>query len=219
MNDSNNSTQVTQLQNPSSNPSMGIKKKILVVDDEPDARELFAELLKTNPNYEVDVASDGNEALEKDEKLKFDLILLDIVMPNLDGVDTLATIKGDAAKYGNPIVIMLTNIGGDIAIQEAIKLGAIGYKLKIDTEPEELLQTVEDAFNGKKISNSTNEAEPPKPEGTMPPTPPTQEQPMPVTPPVTPIPTAPVPPPAAPVPPTPVEPAPENKPEDMPKAA
>lgn len=129
----------------------GVHKKVLIVDDEPDARELFAELLKTNPDYEVEVASDGNEALAQAEKFKFDLILLDIVMPNLDGVDTLATIKGDATKYGSPIVIMLTNIGGDIAIQEAIKLGAIGYKLKIDTEPDELLKTVADALAGKPI--------------------------------------------------------------------
>lgn len=132
----------------------GVKKKILIVDDEPDARELFAELLKTNPDYEVEVASDGNEALTQAEKFKFNLILLDIVMPNLDGVDTLATIKGDTNKYGTPIVIMLTNIGGDIAIQEAIKLGAIGYKLKIDTEPDELLKTVADALAGKPISGA-----------------------------------------------------------------
>ncbi len=123
------------------------KYRILVVDDEPDARELFSELLLTNPAYQVEMASDGKEALKHCEDNRFDLVLLDIVMPNLDGVDTLASIKGDAKKYGNPTVIMLTNIGGDIAIQEAIKLGAIGYKLKIDTEPEELLTTVEQALN------------------------------------------------------------------------
>jgi len=126
-----------------------VKRKILVVDDEQDAKDLFAELLKTNTNYEVETAADGNEALDKCSKNKFDLVLLDIVMPNLDGVDTLSQIKLDPAKYGNPIVIMLTNIGGDIAIQEALKLGAVGYKLKIDTEPDELLETVAKAFETK----------------------------------------------------------------------
>ena len=67
-------------------------------------------------------------------------------MPNLDGVDTLATIKTSPDKYGKPIVIMLTNIGGDLAIQEALKIGAVSYKLKIDTEPEELLRTVDEAL-------------------------------------------------------------------------
>lgn len=157
MDTTSTTTDNTQPQTPvSTAQGSGVKKKILVVDDEPDARELFAELLKTNPDYEVEVASDGNEALSQSEKFKFDLILLDIVMPNLDGVDTLATLKGDTSKYGTPIVIMLTNIGGDIAIQEAIKLGAIGYKLKIDTEPDELLQTVADALSGKPINGAVN---------------------------------------------------------------
>lgn len=139
--------QPQQDQQPDTQPSVPDRSyKILVVDDEPDARELFAELLRTNPAYEVTIAGDGNEALAEAEKTHFDLILLDIVMPNLDGVDTLAAIKGDAKKYGEPVVVMLTNIGGDIAIQEAIKLGAIGYKLKIDTEPEELLQFVDKAL-------------------------------------------------------------------------
>lgn len=134
---------------------VGVKRKILVVDDEQDAKDLFAELLKTNSNYEVETAADGNEALDKCSKNKFDLVLLDIVMPNLDGVDTLSQIKLDPNKYGNPIVIMLTNIGGDIAIQEALKLGAVGYKLKIDTEPDELLETVAKAFDSQTPAQTT----------------------------------------------------------------
>ncbi len=133
------------------------KKKILVVDDEPDAKDLFAELLRTNSGYMVETASDGNEALEKCLASKYDLILLDIVMPNLDGVGTLSELKGNPDKYGDPIVIMLTNIGGDIAIQEALKLGAVGYKLKIDTEPEELMQTVQKALDAKSNNALTSQ--------------------------------------------------------------
>jgi CheY-like chemotaxis protein len=143
--DDQNKTQLTQPA-PTA-PQAAQSFNILVVDDEPDAKELFAELLRTNSAYNVDTAGDGNEALALCEKTKYNLVLLDIVMPNLDGVDTLAALKGDTAKYGTPVVVMLTNIGGDIAIQEAIKLGAIGYKLKIDTEPEELLQFVDKALN------------------------------------------------------------------------
>jgi len=106
----------------------------------------------------VQTASDGHEALDKCAKTKFDLVLLDIVMPNLDGVDTLSQIKLDATKYGNPIVIVLTNIGGDMAIQEALKLGAVGYKLKIDTEPDELLETVAKAFESTSTGAVTTPA-------------------------------------------------------------
>lgn len=133
------------------------KKRILVVDDEPDAKDLFAELLRTNSGYVVDTATDGNEALQKCEANKYDLMLLDIVMPNLDGVGTLSELKSNPAKYGEPVVIMLTNIGGDIAIQEALKLGAVGYKLKIDTEPEELMQTVQKALDAKSSNSLTSQ--------------------------------------------------------------
>lgn len=122
------------------------KFKLMIVDDEADARVLFAELLATNPNYEVEAAADGTEALEKAAKQKFDLILLDIVMPKKDGIETLTEMIADKAKYGEPTVIMLTNIGGDVAIEKALELGAAGYKLKIDTEPEELLKYVEEVL-------------------------------------------------------------------------
>ncbi len=147
MEDKNPSTDTTTKMTPKTNVDPDSPKTtILVVDDEQDARDLFVELFKSANKYNVLSAVDGNDALEKCAKNKVDLILLDIVMPNLDGVDTLATIKTSPDKYGNPIVIMLTNIGGDLAIQEALKIGAVSYKLKIDTEPEELLQTVEEAL-------------------------------------------------------------------------
>lgn len=150
-------------QQPTAPATSGVQKRILVVDDEPDAKDLFAELLRTKPEYIVDTAMDGHECLDMCSKNRYDLVLLDIVMPNLDGVDTLSQIKLDPAKYGNPIVIMLTNIGGDIAIQEALKLGAVGYKLKIDTEPNELLDTVAKAFESQ-VNNSASVQTPPQQE-------------------------------------------------------
>ncbi len=121
-------------------------KKILVVDDEPDARELFLDMLSVEPHYEVSTAVDGVDALAKAEATKFDLILLDIVMPNKDGVQTLTEIVEDKDKYGTPKVIMLTNLGGDLAVEEAMNIGAVDYKVKIDTEPDDLLKTVRGAL-------------------------------------------------------------------------
>lgn len=123
--------------------------KILIVDDEPDARDIFVELLSTVPEYEVSGAADGIDALAKSEATKFDLILLDIVMPKKDGIETLAELLGDEAKYGKPTIIMLTNIGGDIAVEKALEMGADGYKLKIDTDPEELLRYVKQMVEKK----------------------------------------------------------------------
>lgn len=122
--------------------------KILVVEDEQDAKDTFIELLSTVPTYEVTGAVDGNDALAKIEADKPDLVLLDIVMPKKDGIETLSEIKKSPEKYGNPIVVMLTNIGGDLAVEKALELGAVGYKLKVDTPPEELLDYIAGLLKG-----------------------------------------------------------------------
>jgi CheY-like chemotaxis protein len=126
----------------------GTAKKILVVEDEPDARTMFVDLLSME-GYEVSSAVDGVDALAKAAAEKFDLILLDIVMPNKDGLEVLEELKADTTKYGTPIVVMLTNISGDAAVEKAMELGAVGFKLKIGTEPDQLLKDVAAFMAGK----------------------------------------------------------------------
>lgn len=123
--------------------------KILVVEDEEDARTIFVDLLESE-NYEVSSAVDGNDALAKSAADKFDLILLDLVMPNKDGLETLQELKSNPDKYGNPIVVVLSNISGDAAVEKAMSLGAAGYRLKIKAEPDQLLKDVNDFLHGKK---------------------------------------------------------------------
>ncbi len=120
------------------------KKKILIVEDEPDSLEIFVQLLTQVPSYEISSAADGIDALAKieAEQGKLDLILLDIVMPKMDGIDVLSKIKSMPEKYGTPLVVMLTNLGGDMAVETAMKLGANGYLMKIEVEPQQLLQKV-----------------------------------------------------------------------------
>lgn len=120
---------------------MDEKKKILVVEDETDARQIFQDIL-TDAGFDVKVAADGQEALKLMTENKFDLVLLDIIMPNMDGVQTLAEAKKFPGKYGDMKVVMLSNIGGDVAIDKAMKLGADGYMLKSETEPEDLISLV-----------------------------------------------------------------------------
>lgn len=121
--------------------------KILIVDDEEDIRNQFTEILSDLSNHddwEISQAIDGVDALAKSEATKFDLILLDIVMPNKDGIQTLSEIKSDPAKYGNPRILMITNIGGDLATEEAMRLGAVGYRVKLEVEPMDLIKVVEE---------------------------------------------------------------------------
>lgn len=81
-------------------------KKILVVDDDPIFRHLLKELLQEN-GYLVDTAKDGREAFEKLKKEKYDLVILDVNMPNMNGFEALSKIREDEEIFDIP-VIMLT---------------------------------------------------------------------------------------------------------------
>jgi len=116
-------------------------KKILLVEDEQDAREIYLDILKSEGLIAVGTA-DGTEAIVELGKDKFDLVLLDIIMPKMDGIETLNQIKSNPAKFGTPKVVMLSNIGGDIAIDKAMELGADGYMLKSETEPDDFVNIV-----------------------------------------------------------------------------
>ncbi len=117
------------------------KKKILVVEDEPDALTLYKDALEAN-NFEVGGATNGQEALNELLKTKYDLVLLDIVMPVMDGIETLRQMKADKEKYGSMPVVMLSNIAGDVAIDKALEYGADGYLLKSETNVVELAGVV-----------------------------------------------------------------------------
>lgn len=117
------------------------QKKILVVEDEKDANKIYIDIL-TSAGFWVKGAFNGREALTALEAEKYDLVLLDIIMPEMDGIETLENIKKFPAKYGNMKVLMLSNIGGDVAIDKAMEIGADGYMLKSETEPLDLINIV-----------------------------------------------------------------------------
>ncbi len=103
-------------------------EKILIIDDEPT----FAEMLKVRleaSDYTADVASGGREGLSMLDRRKYNLILLDVMMPDMDGFDVLRSI-GRHRKNQHTPVIMLTAKGQTKNILEAEKLGAKDYILK-----------------------------------------------------------------------------------------
>ena len=100
-------------------------KNILVVDDDKDIRELVAIYLKAE-NFNVSLAENGLEALELIEKNKFDLVVLDVMMPKMDGLETLIEIR---KKYVMP-VIFLTAKNEEIDMIKGLTLGADDYIAK-----------------------------------------------------------------------------------------
>lgn len=113
-------------------------KKILIVDDEkPLIRAL--ELKFTNAGFEVMVAMDGEEALELLSKEKFDMVILDLVMPKKDGFEVLSELK---AKGNKVPVIVLSNLSQEEDIKRVRELGAIDYLIKPETSIFELVSKV-----------------------------------------------------------------------------
>lgn len=120
--------------------------KILVADDELIVRESLVAWLKKG-GYQVDAASGGEEALESLEKSAYDLLFLDIKMPDMNGIDVLRVVK---QRYPGTMVVMITAYGSVESAVEAMKLGANDYLMK-PFEPEQLALLVEKLLQHKKL--------------------------------------------------------------------
>lgn len=119
--------------------------KVLIVDDVAILRNSIKFMLETNKDIEVlDTASNGREAFEKCSKLMPDIVLMDLKMPVVDGIEGTELIKG---IYPQIKVIVLTTFKEEEDIQAAIRSGADGYILK-DIEPDELAAAIKNTYKG-----------------------------------------------------------------------
>ena len=115
-------------------------EKILVVEDDLFLRELYTDILTTE-GYKVDSAADGEEALEKLKFGGYNLVLLDIILPKIDGLEVMKRIQTNPPQNPNKCVIFLTNLDKDEEIKTALKLGN-GYLIKSQITPGSLVQEV-----------------------------------------------------------------------------
>lgn len=119
---------------------MAAKKKILIIEDE----EMLSSMYKVkfeNEGYEVLISPDGVQGIELAAKEKPSLILLDIIMPKMDGFAVLKKLKSDSATKGIPVVL-LTNLGQDEDVSRGKELGASGYLIKANNTPGEVINKV-----------------------------------------------------------------------------
>lgn len=123
--------------------------KIAIVDDQFILREGLKYIIESNSEMEVvGCATNGREALELCEQFRPDLVLMDIIMPEVDGVEATRLIK---SKYGQEIkVVILTTFSDDDHIVKAIANGADGYILK-DIQPADLFRTIKSTVAGLSI--------------------------------------------------------------------
>jgi two-component system copper resistance phosphate regulon response regulator CusR len=122
---------------PDTNTPSG-KKRILIIEDErPLSHALKLKL--THEGYDVEVAGDGEEGVQMASGTKFDLILIDIIMPKMDGFAALSALK---SKGNKSAIIVLSNLGQQEDIEKAKQLGVLDYMVKSNTPISRIVEVV-----------------------------------------------------------------------------
>jgi two-component system, NarL family, response regulator LiaR len=120
--------------------------RILIADDHAIVREGLEAILSTQPDFDlVGTATNGLEAVSLSKELQPDVILIDLVMPQMDGLAAIQSIRADDPQAR---ILVLTSFADDERIFPAIKAGAMGYLLK-DTLPHDLLHAIREVSQGK----------------------------------------------------------------------
>lgn len=125
-----------------------LSKTILIAEDDLFLSKLLSEKLERN-GFKMIPASDGNQALEKIKDNKIDLLLLDLIMPNLDGFQVLSTLHESGSKINFPIII-LSNLGQDKDIEESKKFGVTDYIVKSNMSIDDVVDKVKKVLSKKK---------------------------------------------------------------------
>jgi len=132
------------------NENLNTKKtsriRLMVVDDHAIIRKGIKAVLELVPDMEiVGEAENGLEAIRLDEQLNPDVILMDLVMPDMDGIESIRQIK---LKRSDARILVLTTFAGEEMVFPAIKAGALGYHLK-DSSPETLIEAIREVYRGE----------------------------------------------------------------------
>ncbi len=119
--------------------------KILIVEDDSFLADIYITKFRA-AGFDVEVANDGKEGITKVQEQKPDVILLDIVMPNMDGFEMLRTIRADS-EYANMKIILLTNLGQKEEVDKGLTAGADAYIIKAHYTPTEVVAKVQEILN------------------------------------------------------------------------
>lgn len=121
------------------------KKRILLIEDDKFIDDLYSRVLSQS-GYEVDTAMDGQTGLDKALSENYDLILLDIMLPEKNGVEVLTELKANEEVRNIPVLV-LSNLGEETMITKCLSLGAIGYMIKANNTPKEIALKVNEIFS------------------------------------------------------------------------
>lgn len=117
-------------------------KKILLIEDDPFISDIYITNLR-NSGFEVSLASDGESGMAQIKKGGIDLILLDLLLPKIDGFEILKKMKEESSLKKIPVII-LTNLGEKENIEKGLKLGAVDYLIKVNFSPREVIEKIKE---------------------------------------------------------------------------
>lgn len=117
-----------------------MQEHILIIEDDKFLRELISRKLLSD-GFKIEEAIDGEEGLRKIEEVKPDLILLDLILPGLDGFEVLERIKDNPSTSAVPVLIF-SNLGQRDEIERGLKLGAVDFLVKAHFTPEEIVDKI-----------------------------------------------------------------------------
>lgn len=116
--------------------------RILLVDDDESLRQMYT-LILAKAGFPVTTAADGIQGLAKAREGGYALILLDLMMPNLDGLGVLRGLKEEPPKRPNGPIVVLSNAGYDAVAKEAESFGVRDFLMKADLLPKDLVEKVQ----------------------------------------------------------------------------
>jgi len=123
-------------------------RKILIAEDDFFIRDIYSEVF-TLSGYEVHAAVDGADALEKLKNQQYDMVLLDIMMPKMTGIDVLKALRAFPVPVKETPVFIITNLGQQNIIEEAFKIGMDGYIIKSQVTPQQIVNEINTFFTSK----------------------------------------------------------------------
>lgn len=115
-------------------------ERILVVEDTELLRRIYHDRL-VQEGYAVATAADGLDAIQQMRAVPVDLVLLDLIMPRMGGLEVLETMKADPRLASIPVIV-LTNLGEESSVERAIELGAADYLIKNQAKPAEVVEKI-----------------------------------------------------------------------------
>jgi len=116
------------------------QKTILIIEDDKFLRELIVQKL-VKEGFEISEAIDGTEGIKKIKEEKPALILLDLILPGIDGFEVLVKMKEDPLSASIPVII-LSNLGQKEDVERGLKLGAVDYLIKAHFTPGEIITKI-----------------------------------------------------------------------------